>query len=138
MYEIEGYRFVRPMSGTDSEYCRACGGAYLMLRYDEWSLWKVGDEYRTERRVGIPRKGLAFISISGQAYPICKRCLSVIQDGKFEEREQIILRLLHPEWQKLLPVAKERERLEAELAVAEMAEKRARQLNTLFEEAREI
>lgn len=138
MYEIEGYRFVRPVSGTDSEYCRACGRAHLMLRYDKWSLWKIGDEHHTERRVGIPRKDWTFISISGQAYPICKRCLGVLQDGEFEEREQIILRLLHTEWQELLPVAKERERLKAELAAAEGAGKRLGQLDELFEEAREI
>lgn len=138
MYEIEGYRFVKPVSGADSEYCRACGGAHLMLCYGEWSLWKVGNERHVERRVSIPRKDGAFISISGQAYPICKSCLKVLQDGEFKEKEQIILRILHPGWQELLPVAKEHERLKAELAAAEMAAKRLGQLDELFEEAREI
>lgn len=135
MYRIEGFEFVNPSSETADEYCHACGKEALAGVCQEWTSWKEGSADQTKHCILIPSKNWSYIHISRDAYPVCDECLEILQDGGAEEQGRIILRLLHPKWQKLLSELRQiRERSEAEKAMIRQASR----FEELFNQTRDI
>lgn len=102
MYEVGDFEFDEGSYKDEDDYCRACGADLVTFDLD-WALRGKESQDKTEHHIYIPEEE-GFVSISGEAYRVCDKCLELLKSG---EEEPTVIRLLHPELQNLLPAFQE-------------------------------
>lgn len=98
MYKVGYLEFEGEVFSGPEDFCRACGVG-LTTWTANWECTGGSPQGKTEHLITVPDEG-GFVSISGVAYRVCDRCLEALQG---DTELPVIIRLLHPELQRLLP-----------------------------------
>jgi len=100
MFKVGDLEFGGEEFRAKQDFCRACG-VKLTTWTVNWTCAGGSPQGKTTHLISLQEKGDGFVSVSGEAYRVCSRCLEALQDDT--ETPAIIIRLLHPELQRLLP-----------------------------------